>query len=68
MARAQIKQAQIDVSAAELDLSYARIFAPCDGQVTRKIVEAGAYVQSGQTLLRLWPKEVWSPPISRKRN
>ncbi len=59
MARAQIKQAQTDVSAAELDLSYAKIFAPCDGQVTRKMAEAGAYVQSGQTLLAVVPKEVW---------
>jgi len=59
MARAQIKQAQTDVSAAELDLSYAKIFAPCDGQVTRKMAEAGAYAQSGQTLLAIVPKEVW---------
>jgi len=59
MARAQIKQSQTDVSAAELDLSYAKIFAPCDGQVTRKMAEAGAYAQSGQTLLAIVPKEVW---------
>src|SRR5256884_1442650 len=62
MARAQIKQAQTDVSAAELDLSYAKIFAPCAGQVTRKMVEAGAYVQSGQTLLAVLARGGWGTP------
>ena len=59
LAEAQIKQAQTDVNSAELDLSYTKIFAPCDGRVTRKAVEAGSYVQSGQTLLAIVPNDLW---------
>jgi len=59
LAQAQIKQAQTDVNSAELDLSYTKIFAPCDGRVTRKSVEAGSYVQSGQTLLAIVPDDLW---------
>lgn len=53
------KQASTDKDAGELDLSYARIVAPCDGRVTRKAVEAGDYVQVGQSLLALVPTSVW---------
>jgi membrane fusion protein (multidrug efflux system) len=59
LAEAQIKQAQTDVNSAELDLSYTKIQAPCDGRVTRKAVEAGSYVQSGQTLLAIVPNDLW---------
>lgn len=53
------KQAQTDQEAAELDLSYTRIIAPCDGQVTRKNVEPGNYVQVGQSLLALVTTNLW---------
>jgi membrane fusion protein, multidrug efflux system len=53
------KQAGTDKSASELDLSYTRIAAPCDGRVTRKAVEPGDYVQVGQSLLALVPTNVW---------
>lgn len=55
----KIKQAQSDQDAAALDLSYTRITAPCDGQVTRKSVEPGNYVQVGQALLALVPTNLW---------
>lgn len=57
--RAQINEADIGVSGAELDLSYTKVFAPCDGRVTRKAVEAGDYVQVGQALLAIVPPEIW---------
>jgi membrane fusion protein, multidrug efflux system len=41
------RQAQTTVQSAQLDLSYTKIFAPCDGRVTRKAVEAGNYRSSG---------------------
>jgi membrane fusion protein (multidrug efflux system) len=59
MALAQFRQAQTSVQSAQLDLSYTKILAPSDGRVTRKAVEPGDYVQTGQTLLSIVPNEVW---------
>ena len=59
MALSQWNEAQTNVAAARLDFSYTKIFAPSDGRVTRKSVEAGDYVQVGQTLLSIVPNEVW---------
>ena len=56
---AQLHQAELHVEAAELDVSYTKIFAPEDGRVARKSVEPGAYVQIGQTLLALVPSYIW---------
>lgn len=43
----------------ELNLSYAEITAPQAGRITRKAVEAGSYVQTGQALFSIVPEEVW---------
>ena len=59
MVLSQWNEAQTNVEAARLDFSYTKIFAPGDGRVTRKAVEAGDYVQTGQTLLSIVPNEVW---------
>jgi membrane fusion protein (multidrug efflux system) len=59
MALAQFHQAQANVQAAQLDLSYTKIYASCDGRVTRKSVEPGNYVQIGQTLFSIVPTNVW---------
>jgi len=59
MALAMFRQAQTTVQSAQLDLSYTRIFAPCDGRVTRKAVEAGNYVQVGQQLMSVVPADIW---------
>jgi membrane fusion protein (multidrug efflux system) len=59
VAEAQVRQVQTDIHAAELDLSYTKIRAPCAGRVTRKAVEPGGYVQAGQALLSVVPGEVW---------
>jgi membrane fusion protein, multidrug efflux system len=59
MALAQFRQAQANVQAAQLDLSYTKIFAPCDGRVTRKMVEPGDYIQVGQMLMAIAPVDVW---------
>jgi membrane fusion protein, multidrug efflux system len=56
---AQAAQADVDVKAAELNLSYTRITAPEDGQVTRKSVEVGNFVQTGQSLMALVPSRVF---------
>ncbi|MGB7769587.1 MAG: HlyD family secretion protein [Verrucomicrobiia bacterium] len=59
MALAQYQQAQANVQAAQLDLSYTKIYAPCDGRVTSKSVEPGDYVQVGQDLMAVVPTNVW---------
>ena len=56
---AQTHQAESDVQAAELNLSYARVTAPADGYVTKKAVENGDYIQVGQKLLALVPRELY---------
>ena len=55
LAKAQVKQ-------AELDLSYTTIRSPTDGYVTRKTIEAGRFVTSGQqlfTVVPLNPPDIW---------
>jgi len=47
------------LEAAELELSYTKIYAPETGRVTRKAVEVGALVQVGQPLMAVVPGEVW---------
>jgi len=59
LALSQWQEAQTNEAAARLDFSYTKIFAPCDGWVTRKSVEAGNYVNVGQQLLSIVPTEVW---------
>lgn len=58
-AKAGVSQSEAALRQAELDLSYARITAPEAGRVTRKAVEAGAYVSVGQAVLALVPADVW---------
>ena len=58
-AQAQLDSAKARFDQAELHLSYTRIRAPEDGQVAKKAVEVGAYVQEGQTLLAIVPPERW---------
>jgi membrane fusion protein (multidrug efflux system) len=59
MAMAQWTEAQTNVASAQLDLSYTKIFAPCDGRVTRKAVETGNYIQVGQQLMSIVPADIW---------
>lgn len=58
-AQAQSNQARVDVRQAELNLSYTRLVAPQDGQITRKAVEDGDYLQVGQRLMALVLNDVW---------
>jgi len=59
LATSQWQEAQTNVASAQLDLSYTKIYAPCDGRVTRKAVETGNYVQVGQQLMSVVPPEIW---------
>ncbi|HEY5513919.1 MAG TPA: HlyD family secretion protein [Geomonas sp.] len=50
---ARVAQKQGELETASLSLSYVRIVAPSDGYITKKSVEAGNYVQPGQSLMAL---------------
>jgi membrane fusion protein, multidrug efflux system len=58
-ATAAAQQAEAKLQQAELNLSYTKIIAPMDGRVTARSVQMGHYVQPGQALLALVPKDVW---------
>ena len=58
-ARAVASRRRPTCSRRNWTLSYTKIFAPCDGRVTRKAVEAGDYLQIGQQIMSLVPTEVW---------
>jgi membrane fusion protein (multidrug efflux system) len=59
-ANAVLEQARADVRTAELNLSYATIYAPVSGVVGHKTVELGNRIQPGQTLLTVVPiDDIW---------
>lgn len=58
-ADAMVAHARATLKEAELKLGYTHVVAPTAGRVTRKGVEAGQSVETGQTLLLLVPDEVW---------
>jgi membrane fusion protein (multidrug efflux system) len=59
-AQGAIDQALAEVHAAELNLSYTKVYAPVSGVVGHKTVELGHRVQPGQTLLTVVPvDDVW---------
>src|SRR5436190_3264561 len=60
VANAAIRQKEVDVDAAELDLSYTVIIAQQDGLVSKINVQSGQYVQPGQALFSVvHSNEVW---------
>jgi membrane fusion protein (multidrug efflux system) len=58
-AAAEVRKSEAAVHQAELNFSYTRVAAPAAGFVTHRAVEAGAYVQTGQSLLAIVPRQVW---------
>ena len=53
------QQAEVTVRNAQLQLSYTTILAPADGQVTKRTVELGNYVNPGQSLLAVVQDRLW---------
>jgi len=47
------------VRQAELNLSYTKIYAPDSGYITKKSVEPGNFVQTGQVLMALVSDRLW---------
>jgi membrane fusion protein (multidrug efflux system) len=56
---AAVVQADVAVRNAELQLSYTVITAPTDGQVTKRTVDLGNYVNPGQSLLAVVQDDLW---------
>lgn len=48
-----IEVAEAEQHLAELNLSYTVIVAPCDGVTSRRSIQEGQFIQSGQTLLSI---------------
>lgn len=58
--KAKILQSKALLDEARLQLSYTNIYAPRDGYITRKSIEAGVNIQAGQPLMALVPlQEAW---------
>jgi membrane fusion protein, multidrug efflux system len=59
-AEAKLETAKRDLAQAELNLSYCDITAKIDGVVTRRNVNPGDYVQTGQNLMAVRSlREIW---------
>lgn len=60
IANSAIKQRQVDVDDAKLNLSYAVITAPADGTISKVNVQAGQFLQAGQaTFSIVQDSDVW---------
>lgn len=55
----QVQQAEADLAQAETDLANTKVIAPIDGRITKRSVEIGNYVQTGQQLATLVGTELW---------
>lgn len=58
-AEANLRIADVAVANAELQLSYTTIAAPRDGQVAKRTVELGNYINPGQSLLAVVGDDRW---------
>ena len=55
-----MKQREETRKAEDLKKSYTKIYAPSDGYITRKSVETGNQIQSGQPLMAVVPlDDIW---------
>jgi membrane fusion protein (multidrug efflux system) len=58
-AQAQIQAAQATLDASDLQGSYTHVTAPIAGRVTRRSVDVGNVIATGQALLALVSKSLW---------
>ena len=59
VARADVNRAKAQLEQAQLNLSYTKIYAPIDGYITKKGIEIGQFVQTGQSLMALVCSDLW---------
>jgi membrane fusion protein (multidrug efflux system) len=58
-AQGRVAEQKAAVEQAELNLSYTKVIAPQAGRITKKSVEAGEHISTGQPLMSIVPREVW---------
>jgi membrane fusion protein (multidrug efflux system) len=51
--QAAVKTSETQVARAQLDLSYTKIYAPVSGLISRRTVEIGQHVNSGQQMVQI---------------
>jgi membrane fusion protein (multidrug efflux system) len=56
---AQVALAHAQLDQATLNLSWTKLTAPQDGWITKRNVEQGNYVQSGQSILSIVTPDIW---------
>jgi len=59
LAHARVAGAQAELALAQLNLSYTRIVAPCDGHISRLGVHEGQLVSAGQTVTNVLPNTTY---------
>ncbi|MCX5714957.1 MAG: HlyD family secretion protein [Candidatus Omnitrophica bacterium] len=60
LAKSQGEVAQAQLEIAQRNLKYTKIYAPCDGYVTKKAVEKGNQIQPVQPLMAVIPlDDIW---------
>ena len=57
--QATVQSATSQLNQAKLNLSYTTVKSAIAGRVTRRQVQAGDYVKSGQPLMIIVPREMW---------
>jgi len=53
VAQSVTKQKQAELATAQLQLSYAHVLSPSDGVVSKRNIQVGQYIQSGQTVINI---------------
>ena len=59
ISKANIEKLEAQLAQARLNLSYTKIYAPQDGNISSRSVEAGNYVQVGQALTAIVSPSIW---------
>jgi membrane fusion protein, multidrug efflux system len=57
LAEAQVSQCEAQVLLAKCQLNYAIVHAPCNGIISKRTVQAGQYISTGQSLCALVDNE-----------
>ena len=58
-AESHVAAADAELHFAQLQLLYTKVIAPESGHVTKRNVEAGDFVSTGQPLLSIVPNDIW---------
>lgn len=59
LARAQIKQREAELDLVKKQLSYTTVISPCNGIVTKRAIQEGQYVTTGQSLCMVINNETY---------